>query len=199
MTTAVQFDSPPPRSNSAVAETVRSFVAGVGDLMPKQAEVARPEISDLKSQEAFERYKEYNTNTNLRVSEKRMWASMAERIAASVLTGASIVLGGIVVAALGGGVFAGVVALTALIGVSLGVFYTMHQPATREQSDKGMDVSDYNIRRSAALIAQEVQKAIQPSALVESKPSTPTPQLASQHEATLEGLASAMAQQTHRS
>ncbi len=150
----------PKRRGFALRESLSSVTAGVGQWLPKQQLAQLPDAVDFASKDAFDKYKEYNTKTNARVREKHMWGDIAEKVASSLLTGATIVIGGAVFSAMGGGFAAGAIALAGLIGVTVGVFYAIRLPATIEQSDKGMDVGDFHTKRNAELTAQAIVKAL---------------------------------------
>lgn len=171
-TPIIQSVAPEKGRGLALRNVYGSVIAGVGEMIPKQQEVLRPELKDYRDEEAFRKYKEFNTNTNLRVNEKVMWGNTLEKVAGYILSGMALAIGAMLLegakatgASWGlttamSSTLAGVLGVGALVAVSLGVFYTFSQVASREQSDKFMDVDDFRMKRSAGLIAQEIKKAL---------------------------------------
>jgi hypothetical protein len=144
-----------------------SVVAGVGNRLLSawvDKPLARPDIDDPTSEESYERYKEYNVETNLRANTRRMWAGLIDRLSGHMLTGAAagisvVLLGkgtGAAAAASGGWAAAAIFAVA--LAVSLVSFFFLHQTATKDVTAKTMDVNDYQLKRSAALVAQEIKK-----------------------------------------
>jgi|GEM_PF-6317254 len=142
---------------TAVKETVGSVVAGVGSVMPAtKIEVARPTIADPASDRAFEEYKRYSAQTSTNADERRMWSGMIDRLMGLVMFGAAAGLGVSAAASAGGWM----VALPMLLGaaaISVASYYFFQRPAVQAQSNKSMDVSDFQIKRQAALIAKEIK------------------------------------------
>lgn len=156
----------PEEGNNRILSVFSSLVGGTGVMEQGTQIDTRPSVADHTSNEAFEEYKKYNTQTNLRANERRMWGMTIEGIARSILTGITIAVGSTLLSMISGAgagvtVAAGLGAIGVMTAISVGVFYGFQQSATREQSDKGMDVSDYHAKRSAGLIAQEIKKALQ--------------------------------------
>jgi hypothetical protein len=160
----IQYGAPEKGRGLAIRNTYSSLVAGVGSAVTSQPELAKPKLADLTSDEAFEKFQAYNTNTNLRVNERRMWGQTAEKVAGYLLTGAALAIGQAALTSLTAASVplwvSGGLAIGAMVGVTVGVFHIFQQPATKEQSDKFMDVSDYNIKRQAGVLAQEIKKAL---------------------------------------
>lgn len=143
-------------ATSAIRNTTGSVVAGVGSFVPVRAEIKRPDIIDPTSQEAFEAFKSYNVETNAVANTRRMWAGLIDRVLGYVMFGAAAGAGIAGASALGpvgaAAVFVGALA------VSVGAFFFLKQSADNEVTAKSMDVSDFHIRRQAALIGQEIAK-----------------------------------------
>ena len=149
-------------TGQVVTRTTGSVVAGVGDAVSRvtpslNKEIVRPEVADPTSEEAFQKFKEYNVETNLRVSERKMWAGTVEKILGYIMMGASAGLG---FAVLGSSPVIAAVAFSGAIALTVGVFFAMHQTANKEFTAKNMDVSDYQVKRQAGLIAQEIKKVL---------------------------------------
>lgn len=157
----IQLGKPERSKGLAFRNAYSSVIAGVGNILPQQEELARPDLTDHTSDESLEKFKEYNTKTQLRANERRMWGYTIDGLARSILTGLTIAVGTTLMALSPvGPVATGFLAMAAVTGISLGVFYSLQQSATREQTDKGMDVSDFGNKRNAALIAQEIGKML---------------------------------------
>lgn len=140
----------------AVKETVGSVVAGVGNVVPgAKIDVARPRVVDPSSDQAFEEYKRYSAQTSTSADERRMWSGMVDRLMGLVMFGAAAGLG--VHAAAGAGWTIALPMLLGAIGISVVSYYFFQRPAVQAQSNKSMDVSDFQIKRQAALIAKEIR------------------------------------------
>ncbi|MCI5049007.1 MAG: hypothetical protein MRY32_01560 [Rickettsiales bacterium] len=146
-----------PAAHSSFAAPVNSFMSGFGRAVDHVApsRMDRPMADDPTSDQAFEDFKSYNTNTNLRANQRKFWAGLVDKISMNVMFGAAAAIGtaGLTSAA---GLAALPIFLSAVV-VSAVTFFAMHQSATREHSDKQMDVSDFHVRREAALIAREIK------------------------------------------
>jgi hypothetical protein len=152
-------DMPDPKRRSfALRNSLSSVTAGVGSVFQGKEEVMRPDLVDHTSQEAFEKFKEFNTNTNLRAGQRRMWGGLIDRMSGMVMNAAAVGIGVTAVASSGIPI-ASAVFLCALAATVTSFFY-FQQVSTKEQSDKHMDVSDYSIKREAALIAKEIKQAL---------------------------------------
>lgn len=151
----------PKRKGFALRESLSSVTAGVGSIFQGSYEAELPETKDVTSKEALEKFKEYNTNTTLRASEKSMWGYTIEGVARSILTGLTFAVATALMAVSPiGPVATGVLAIVGVTAMSVGLFYTFQQSATKEQTDKYMDVGEFGRQRSAEMTAQAIVKAL---------------------------------------
>lgn len=150
--------------STPVRSTAGSVTAGVGDVLSGRVIAASiPEVDesklDLTSDEAHELFKEYNTKVNKETNKVAFYSSFFDRLSNSLFIGAFAGIG----VALSGGVLGPVGAGALLVGaaVAVGLIGLMaKQNITHTQTGKGMDITDFEIKREAALIAKEIKTAL---------------------------------------
>lgn len=162
-----------------VSRTVGNVVAGVGNtagaVVPGRiAERQAPVIDKYASDEAFEAYKSFNTDLNLKLNKLREWQGYlstavfwmfgsAMTLATAGLfkagaAGASEATLGALTAGLTSTPFLVVMAATVVLGT---IKMVMSQYITKVQTEKGMDVGDFHQKREAELVGKEVAKHIE--------------------------------------
>ncbi len=119
----------------------------------------RPEVEDLASDAAFEKYKEYSVKTNLRANERRMWAGLVDKVAGQIMFAAAMGIG--VSALAGAGLIVNIPIFLTAVAVMAATFFIAHQSASREESGKSMDINDYTIKRQARILAKEIKQELQ--------------------------------------
>lgn len=163
-------------TGQAVSRTVGSVTAGVGrvgsSFVPAETSLqAAPEVGQFSSDEAHQRYKAYNTEFNLHLNKLREWNGYLSSAVFWLMAGAmGIATKGVIMAEAGAAAHLNLGAL--LVGVSNPAFLIVagitvalgaikmgiSQYITKVQTEKGMDVSDFHIKREAELVGQEVAK-----------------------------------------
>lgn len=162
--------------NTAIKSTVGTVTASVGTVtssvgdmlsgkMPYDTPTQAPKFNDVTTQEAFEKVKDYSVKTNLRVERIGLVSQLFNQFAGLFWSAIGTATGVIVGLALNNGALA-IPAMTApIVGTMLAGALTLtlagfaaRQFMVRQQTEKGMDISDYHLRREAKLIGQEVER-----------------------------------------
>lgn len=143
-----------------VSRTVGSAVAGVGNVFPgfiSESPLARPDIKDPATDEAYEEFKRYSVESNVRAGERRVWHDTIDKVISIVLFGASA---GIATVLAGGApVVTGLIFFAAL-ATSVAASYYLNLTATRDLTGQTMDVKDFQLRREASFVAKALKQAL---------------------------------------
>lgn len=182
-------------TGQAVSRTVGNVTAGVGNMAVSVIPTAgqdrdAPTLDVYSSDDAHRQFKEFNTDLNLKLNKLREWQGYLST-AVFWMFGSAMTLataGAFTKTAAGATVFtaealgAGLVSTPFLVvlaaTVALGAIkMVMSQHITKLQTEKGMDVSDFHLKREAELTGAEVAKSLakvteqQASATLFSEPS----------------------------
>lgn len=179
-------------TGQAVSRTVGTVTASVGSVASSVVPAGlgdkeAPKPIRYGSDEAHEQYKAFNTDLNLKLNKLREWNGYLGTAvfwlmaaAMGIATKGVIIDGGVGAAQLSLGALAAGVsspAFLAVAGITLAlgaIKMGMSQYITKVQTEKGMDVSDFHLKREAELVGQEVAKhkeiAVEPEKIPEKRP-----------------------------
>tara|TARA_B100000029_G_scaffold377797_1_gene372514 strand:- start:690 stop:1334 length:645 start_codon:yes stop_codon:yes gene_type:complete len=164
---------PSHEGNTRKTSFLRTMTGGVtgvfsGRLPFQNSDDTAPAIQDATSQEAFEAYKDFNVETNLRANRWRLYASLIDRFANLSFGAIGVAVGTMVGLAINGGGVASLAGLftvstAAVVGGALAVgvgltlaSFALTQFISRDLTSKGAHVQDYAIRRGAKFNAKEI-------------------------------------------
>lgn len=154
------------RTGQQVYRTVGSTVAGVSSVLPGyyDSPLTRPDVKDPGSEAAYEVFKEYNIESNVRAGERKMWFDIVDKIVTVILFGASAGLGTALAGWMAGTTIGAPLGLTAIfvgaLAVTVGAYYMLNRAATRDLTGQTMDVKDFQLRREASFVAKALKQAL---------------------------------------
>lgn len=158
----------PNDAGHVVCQTFGSVTAGVGNILDGRLpgyENERPQVEEFGTPQAFEAYKEYNTRTNLRASRIRFYAGLVRQVAGLFLGAAGTAVGVIVGMSISSGALTIPSLAFPIIGTMLGVAtaltvgsFLVEQFAIRDQSNKHMEVGDFQNARLAHMVGHELSR-----------------------------------------